>query len=163
MESFEAVNAEASYTTVEQAGRIQVGAHIMIRGRPCRVLSVSRKAPGKHGHAKCHFVARDVFTLNKLEEIMPAGHNADVPIITKTEFLIMYPENAHPGHHCSLLDLSNATTRADLKLPESDPDVFARIGAAAAEESDAHAVVLAACGVEQIVDIKIVSPSSASA
>ena len=51
-ETFERVDAGASYTTSELAGRLTKGDFLMIRGRPCKVFDVSRKAPGKHGAAK---------------------------------------------------------------------------------------------------------------
>ena len=32
-----------------------------IKGRPCKVLSISVSKTGKHGHAKCNFETVDIF------------------------------------------------------------------------------------------------------
>merc|ERR1712106_999169 len=48
----------ASETYPMEAGQIRKGGHIMIKGSPCKVLDVSTSKTGKHGHAKCHFVAQ---------------------------------------------------------------------------------------------------------
>ena len=89
-ELFAKADAHASYTTFEQAGHLVKGDYIMIRNRPCKITEVSKKAPGKHGAAKCHFVSKEIFTNDKMEIIYSAHHNVEVPIIKKTEFLCMY-------------------------------------------------------------------------
>ncbi len=35
----------------------------------------------RHGHAKCHFVATDIFTGKKLEDLQPSSHNSEVGFV----------------------------------------------------------------------------------
>ena len=59
--NFEGAEAGASETIPMEAGQIRKGGLIMIKGQPCKVSDVSTSKTGKHGHAKCHFVAIDIF------------------------------------------------------------------------------------------------------
>ncbi|KAG2545731.1 hypothetical protein PVAP13_9KG229481 [Panicum virgatum] len=63
-------DAGASKTYPQQAGTIRKNGYIVIKGRPCKVVEVSTSKTGKHGHAKCHFVAIDIFNGKKLEDIV---------------------------------------------------------------------------------------------
>ena len=64
-ETFETTDAGSSHTYPMEAGQIRKGGFIMIKGNPCKVSDVSTSKTGKHGHAKCHFVAIDIFTGKK--------------------------------------------------------------------------------------------------
>jgi translation elongation factor IF5A len=57
------------------------------RGR--QVIDVSTSKTGKHGHAKCHFVATDIFTNKKMEELVPASHNNDVPHVNRQDYTLL--------------------------------------------------------------------------
>ncbi|PWA78802.1 hypothetical protein CTI12_AA211460 [Artemisia annua] len=48
-----------------------------------QVVEVSTSKTGKHGHAKCRFVAIDIFNGKKLEDIVPSSHSCDKNVIGK--------------------------------------------------------------------------------
>merc|ERR1712154_750327 len=86
---FESTESGASHTYPQQAGEIKKGSHLMIKGRPCKCVEVSTSKTGKHGHAKAHIVAIDIFNEKKYEDLCPCSHNLDVPFVTRTEFQIV--------------------------------------------------------------------------
>ena len=71
-ETFESADAGSSHTYPMEGGQIRKGGYLMIKGNPCKVSDVSTSKTGKHGHAKCHFVAIDIFTGKKMEDLVPA-------------------------------------------------------------------------------------------
>ncbi|PWZ24670.1 Eukaryotic translation initiation factor 5A [Zea mays] len=81
-----------------------------------RVVEVSTSKTGKHGHAKCHFVAIDIFNGKKLEDIVPSSHNCDIPHVNRTEYQLI---DISEDGFVSLLT-SDGNTKDDLRLPTDE-------------------------------------------
>ncbi len=120
-ETFESVDAGASETIPMEAGQIKKGGYICIKGRPCRVVSVSTSKTGKHGHSKSNFVATDIFTGKKLEDIVPTTHGTSVPNVFKAEYSLL---DISDEDYLSLMD-ENGEVREDLQMP-TYPDELAK-------------------------------------
>jgi len=99
-----------------EAGQVKVGGYIVIKNRPCKVNSISTSKTGKHGHAKCHFVATDIFTKKKYEMIETSTHNVSVPVIEKTEYILL---DISEEQYLTLMDTSGEV-RVDLKMPNDE-------------------------------------------
>merc|ERR1712050_69282 len=93
---------------------IRKGSHLMIKGHPCKCVEVSTSKTGKHGHAKAHIVAIDIFTGKKLEDLCPSSHNMDIPFVKRTEYQLLNVDE--DSGEVSLLE-ENGDTKDDLNLP----------------------------------------------
>jgi translation initiation factor 5A len=143
-----------------EGGQIRKGGYIMIKGNPCKVSDVSTSKTGKHGHAKCHFVAIDIFTGKKMEDLVPASHTTAVPFVKKEEFQALDVDD--DGFVTVLTP--EGETRSDLKLPtEMNPsppgadELSSRIKEYLGAEKDFYIIVQSACGKEQIMDTKVMT------
>merc|ERR1712070_1214407 len=114
-ETFETADAGSSHTYPMEGGQIRKGGYIMIKGNPCKVSDVSTSKTGKHGHAKCHFVAIDIFTGKKVEDLVPASHTTYAPFVKKVEYQAM---DVDDDGFISVMD-ADGNTREDLKIPEA--------------------------------------------
>ncbi|KAK9385207.1 translation protein SH3-like domain-containing protein [Lipomyces mesembrius] len=114
-QTFESVSAGASLTYPMQCSALRKNGHVVIKGRPCKIVEMSTSKTGKHGHAKVHLVAIDIFTQKKLEDLSPSTHNMEVPNVTRTEFQLI---NIDDGF-LSLMT-SDGATKDDVKVPDGD-------------------------------------------
>merc|ERR1711916_147941 len=121
-------------------GEIRKGSHIMIKGHPCKVAEVSTSKTGKHGHAKAHIVALDLFTNKKYEDLCPTSHNVEVPFVNKTEYQLLSAD-ADTGE-VQLLTEGGET--------KEDKKTTAEILAAVDNGKENTCIVLSACGQEKI-------------
>ena len=62
---------------------LKPGSYFLIEDEPCRVISIEKSKPGKHGAAKARIVAIGVFDGSKRSIVKPVNANADVPLIEK--------------------------------------------------------------------------------
>ena len=160
--TFEQTESGASATYPQQAGEIRKGSYLMIKGHPCKCVEVSTSKTGKHGHAKAHIIAIDIFTGKKMEDLCPCSHNLDIPFVKKTEYQVLTAD-ADTGE-VSLLQ-EDGTTKDDLNLPtfvsigeatDADKKTTADILAELEKgEKSVFVIVQGACGVEKIVDTKM--------
>merc|ERR1712029_616671 len=135
--------------------------HIMIKGHPCKCVDYSTSKTGKHGHAKAHIVALDIFTGKKYEDLCPTSHNVEVPFVKKMEYQLLNADDTTGEVSC----LDGDVPKDDLNLPsfiqdeklknaEEDPKVTADVMKMFNDPGDGNVgvvIVQSACGMEKIM------------
>jgi len=122
------------------------------------VIEVTTSKTGKHGHAKCHFTALDIFTNKKMEELVPSSHNLEVPVVSRAEYTLL---DIDEDDHMSLMD-DKGDTREDLKLPSGHDDVEKlsdEIRAGFDDGKELVITILQAMGIEQAHALKEINNS----
>ncbi|CEL09052.1 Putative Eukaryotic translation initiation factor 5A-2 (Broad) [Aspergillus calidoustus] len=132
-----------------QCSALRKNGFVVIKGRPCKIVDMSTSKTGKHGHAKVHLVAIDIFTGKKLEELCPSTHNMDVPNVTRREYQLL---DVTDDGFLSLMD-DNGGTKDDVKVP--DGEVGDRINKMFTDEGkDCNVVILTAMGEQACMEVK---------
>merc|ERR1712129_401465 len=134
---------------------------LLIKDHPCKCIEVSTSKTGKHGHAKAHIVALDIFTGKKMEDLCPTSHNLEVPFVKRSEYICLSADAV--SGDVSLLKESG-DTKDDLNLPafvqtgeptDDDKKVTAELlDLMEAAQKTVVVVVQAACGLEKIIMVK---------
>lgn len=150
-EEFSDVDAGASDTQSQKAGKIRKGAFIVINNRPCKVVDISTSKTGKHGHAKASITALDIFNGKKYETMCPTSHNVEIPIINRSEWQVV---DVDDEGYCSLMN-SNNEEKSDLKVLDETMLQGIRDALDAGEET-VLVSVMESMGTEQIMEWKTV-------
>ncbi|KNZ79739.1 Eukaryotic translation initiation factor 5A [Termitomyces sp. J132] len=103
-----------------QCSALRKNGHVVIKGRPCKIVDMSTSKTGKHGHAKVHLVALDVgiflpITSILKEDISPSTHNMDVPNVSRNEYQLVNIDDGFLN-----LMTNDGVAKDDVKLPEGD-------------------------------------------
>ena len=64
-------------------GSLREGRYIIVDSEPCRIVSLTKSKPGKHGAAKARIVAIGIFDDVKRSFVRPVDANVEVPLIDK--------------------------------------------------------------------------------
>ncbi|ODN75318.1 eukaryotic translation initiation factor 5A [Cryptococcus amylolentus CBS 6039] len=146
-ETFEATGADAAKTFPMQCSALRKNGHVVIKGRPCKIIDMSTSKTGKHGHAKVHLVATDIFTGKKLEDISPSTHNMDVPNVTRREYQLLDIQD----EFLNLMD-ADGNSKDDVKVP--DTEVGQQIAADFEAGKDLMVTIIAAMDEELAISYK---------
>ncbi|KMU85640.1 eukaryotic translation initiation factor 5A [Coccidioides immitis H538.4] len=145
--TFESADAGASATYPMQCSALRKNGFVVIKNRPCKIVEMSTSKTGKHGHAKVHLVAIDIFTGKKLEDLSPSTHNMEVPHVSRKEYQLI--DISEDGFLSLMAD--DGSTKDDVKLP--DGEVGDKINKLfRVEDKDINVVVLTAMGEEVAMD-----------
>lgn len=82
-------------------GSLKVGRHLVIDGKPYRIVSYEKSKPGKHGSAKARIVAIDIFDGSKKSIVSPVHARTEIPIIDKRSAQVV----SISGESLQLMDL----------------------------------------------------------
>jgi len=144
---FGGANAGASLTFPMQCSALRKNGHVCIKGRPCKIVDMSTSKTGKHGHAKVHIVAIDIFTGKKMEDISPSTHNMDVPNVTRQEYQLVNIDEGFLN-----LMTGDGVSKDDVKVPEGD--MGTQIAADFEAGKDLLVTIVSAMNEEQAISFK---------
>merc|ERR1712000_73172 len=147
--TFDTADAGASLTFPMQCSALRKNGFVVIKGRPCKIVDMSTSKTGKHGHAKVHLVATDIFTSKKYEDLSPSTRNMDVPTVRRQEYQLV---DVSDDGFLSLMD-DNGDTKDDVKLPDGEiGDKIEKLFKV--EEKDVNVIVLTSMGEQSAVEAK---------
>lgn len=151
--NFEKVDSGASLSVPISISDVKKGTHILLDGRPCKVVEITTSKTGKHGHAKANITAIDIFNNKKYTDVQPVSHSKDCPNITRCEYTILSVDDQD---YVTMID-KVGNVRQDLKLPgdtDDDKVVADKIKNLLEDGKTVLGTVLSAMKIEKIEDAK---------
>ena len=98
---------------LQEVRTLKVNRYILIDEEPCKIVSIAKSKPGKHGEAKARMEAIGVFDGQKRSIVNPVSHKVHVPIIDKRSAQVV----AVMGDNVQLMDLETYET-FDMAIPD---------------------------------------------
>ncbi|MBI5635922.1 translation initiation factor IF-5A [Candidatus Micrarchaeota archaeon] len=89
-----------------QAGDLREGKYVIIDDHPCRVMSMDKSKPGKHGAAKINVVAISLIDGSKHSLAKSSDADVDVPIVERKRAQVVSVN----GNVAQLMDLTTFET-----------------------------------------------------
>nr|6Q84_C Chain C, Eukaryotic translation initiation factor 5A-1 [Saccharomyces cerevisiae S288C]6Q84_F Chain F, Eukaryotic translation initiation factor 5A-1 [Saccharomyces cerevisiae S288C] len=136
-----------SATYPMQCSALRKNGFVVIKSRPCKIVDMSTSKTGKHGHAKVHLVAIDIFTGKKLEDLSPSTHNMEVPVVKRNEYQLLDIDDGF----LSLMNM-DGDTKDDVKAPEGE--LGDSLQTAFDEGKDLMVTIISAMGEEAAISFK---------
>lgn len=94
-------------------GDLKVGKYVIIDEEPCRIVSMDKSKPGKHGAAKINIVAMSLFNNNKKNLMKGSDADIEVPIIERKRGQVV----SQAGSNAQLMDVESFET-FEVEIPE---------------------------------------------
>ncbi|MHA1722729.1 MAG: translation initiation factor IF-5A [Candidatus Baldrarchaeia archaeon] len=95
-------------------GTLKEGSYIIIDGEPCKIVSLEKSKPGKHGAAKARIVAMGLFDGVKRSIIKPVDAKIEVPVVNKRVGQVI---SLRP---LMIMDLENPEICFETEMPEEE-------------------------------------------
>ncbi len=92
--------------TMNEVRNLRVNGYIIIDDEPCKILSISKSKPGKHGEAKARIEAVGLFDGQKRTIVHPVKHRVGVPMIDKRQGQVITAS----GNAAQVMDLETYET-----------------------------------------------------
>ena len=81
-------------TTRVEVRTIKVGRYVALEDNAYKILSMTKRKPGKHGAAKARIELEDIFTGQKKSHVAPVTDTISVPLIEKGSAIVTHIDGA---------------------------------------------------------------------
>lgn len=92
--------------TLNEVRNLRPNGYMIIDDEPCKIMSITKSKPGKHGEAKARIEAVGLFDGAKRTVVHPVKHKVGVPMIDKRQAQVITAS----GESAQIMDLETYET-----------------------------------------------------
>ncbi|CAO3630314.1 unnamed protein product [Cunninghamella echinulata] len=108
-QNFEQANSSVSATFPMKVSALRINSHVVINGRPCKVIKTSKD------NNEVTIVGIDIFTGKKLDVTLSSTYDVHVPNVARNEYQLVNIDDGFLN-----LMTQDGTAKDDIKIPEGD-------------------------------------------